>query len=76
MNRLREAGIGTQVHYIPVPLQPYYRRIAGTSPGQFPGAEKYYAQALSIPMYPQLTPSDCERVIVELRRVLGESATN
>ncbi|MEW5796623.1 MAG: UDP-4-amino-4,6-dideoxy-N-acetyl-beta-L-altrosamine transaminase, partial [Candidatus Zixiibacteriota bacterium] len=38
MHRLREAGIGTQVHYIPVPLQPYYRRVASTKPGQFPGA--------------------------------------
>jgi UDP-4-amino-4,6-dideoxy-N-acetyl-beta-L-altrosamine transaminase len=73
MNRLREAGIGTQVHYIPVPLQPYYCRVSGTRPGQFPGAEKYYAQALSIPMYPQLTESDCERVVLELKRVLGES---
>lgn len=74
MNRLRDAGIGTQVHYIPVPLQPYYRRVSGTGPGQYPGAERYYAQALSIPMYPQLTRSDCERVIAELRQVLGETA--
>ncbi len=72
MNRLREAGIGTQVHYIPVSLQPYYRQTSGTGPGQFPGAEKYYAQALSIPMYPQLTRSDCERVVAELRQALGE----
>ena len=74
MNRLRDAGIGTQVHYIPVPLQPYYRRVSGTGPGQFPGAEKYYSQALSIPMYPQLTRTDCERVVAELKQVLGEKA--
>lgn len=72
MNRLREAGIGTQVHYIPVPLQPYYRKVSSTRPGQFPGAEEYYAQALSLPMYPGLTESDCERIIVELAGILGE----
>ena len=73
MNRLREAGIGTQVHYIPVPLQPYYRRASGTKPGQFPGAENYYSRALSLPMYPDLTDADCERVVTELAAVLGES---
>jgi len=70
MTRLREAGIGTQVHYIPVPLQPYYRRVSGTGPGQFPGAEAYYARALSLPMYPDLRESDVERVIGELRQAL------
>jgi len=74
MNRLREAGIGTQVHYIPVPLQPYYRRVCSSRPGQFPGAELYYSQALSLPMYPDLTESDCERVIAELVTVLGEDS--
>jgi dTDP-4-amino-4,6-dideoxygalactose transaminase len=74
MNRLREAGIGTQVHYIPVPLQPYYRRVCSSRPGQFPGAELYYSQALSLPMYPDLTESDCERVIAELITVLGEDS--
>jgi len=71
MNRLRENGIGTQVHYIPVPLQPYYRRACGTKPGQFPGTELYYIQALSLPMYPDLTESDCERVITVLAGILG-----
>jgi UDP-4-amino-4,6-dideoxy-N-acetyl-beta-L-altrosamine transaminase len=72
MNRLREAGIGTQVHYIPVPLQPYYRRVSDSGPGQFPGAELYYSRALSLPMYPDLNESDCERVVGELVAVLGE----
>ena len=72
MNRLREVGIGTQVHYIPVPLQPYYRRVCETRPGQFPGAELFYSQALSLPMYPDLTESDCERVVDDLVTVLGE----
>ena len=70
MNRLRKQGIGTQVHYIPLHLQPYYRRHCGTGPGDFPQAEKYYARALSLPMYPELAPSDIMRVIRELQDAL------
>ncbi|MEW5797258.1 MAG: DegT/DnrJ/EryC1/StrS family aminotransferase, partial [Candidatus Zixiibacteriota bacterium] len=44
-----------------------------TKPGQFPGAEKYYSRALSLPMYPELTHDDCERIVKELAAVLGES---
>ena len=71
MNRLRESGIGTQVHYIPIHLQPYYRRRYGTGHGNFPNAENYYKQALSIPMYPDLTESDCERVVSSLKQALS-----
>jgi UDP-4-amino-4,6-dideoxy-N-acetyl-beta-L-altrosamine transaminase len=70
MNNLKEAGIGTQVHYIPIHLQPYYRRRYGSAPGDFPRAEEYYARALSLPMYPDLTDVDCERVIGVLKTVL------
>lgn len=66
MNRLRAKGIGTQVHYIPVHLQPYYRRQCGTGPGYLPRAEAYYAEALSLPMYPELTNEDIDRVVGEL----------
>jgi UDP-4-amino-4,6-dideoxy-N-acetyl-beta-L-altrosamine transaminase len=70
MNRLRSQGIGTQVHYIPVHLQPYYRRHCGTGPGNCPQAEKYYTLALSLPMYPELAPSDIRRVVRELEEAL------
>jgi perosamine synthetase len=53
-------------------LQPYYRRVSDSGPGQFPGAELYYSRALSLPMYPDLNESDCERVVAELVTVLGE----
>jgi len=76
MTRLREAGIGTQVHYIPVPLQPYYRKVCGTGPGDFPRAEAYYAQALSLPMYPDLSEADCIRVMEELALVLTSRSRN
>ncbi len=60
--RLREAGIGVNVHYIPVHLQPWYERL-GFRYGQFPEAERYYAEAISLPIYPAMTRSDEDRVI-------------
>ncbi len=71
MTKLREFGIGTQVHYIPVHTQPYYRKVSPTRAGELPGADEYYSQALSLPMYPELTAPDCERVVRSLRDVLG-----
>ncbi|RKX28709.1 MAG: UDP-4-amino-4,6-dideoxy-N-acetyl-beta-L-altrosamine transaminase, partial [Candidatus Zixiibacteriota bacterium] len=70
MNWLRGKGIGTQVHYIPVHLQPYYRGKYHTKPGDFPNAEDYYQKALSLPMYPGLTDRDIERVVVALAKSL------
>jgi len=73
--RLAEAGIIPQVHYIPVHLHPYYRRHLGTKPGDFPVAESYYEQALSLPMYPRLTDDDVRRVVEELRAILAGGAS-
>ena len=70
MNQLRTAGIGTQVHYVPIYLQPYYRRLYNGQPGDLPETDKYYAQALSLPMYPDLTEADLERVVSQLERIL------
>jgi UDP-4-amino-4,6-dideoxy-N-acetyl-beta-L-altrosamine transaminase len=67
---LREAGIGVQVHYIPVHLQPYYRAL-GFSPGDFPEAEAYYEEAISIPMYADLSRADQETVVRCLEAALG-----
>ncbi|HEV2568139.1 MAG TPA: UDP-4-amino-4,6-dideoxy-N-acetyl-beta-L-altrosamine transaminase [Sphingomonas sp.] len=64
--QLREAGIGVNVHYIPIHLQPFYRR-RGFKPGDFPAAEAFYDRALSIPLFPALTHEDQDRVIDELR---------
>jgi len=66
---LRAAGVGVQVHYIPVHLQPYYRDL-GFSPGDFPEAEAYYGEALSLPLFYELGDSDLERVVSILRRAL------
>jgi UDP-4-amino-4,6-dideoxy-N-acetyl-beta-L-altrosamine transaminase len=63
MQELKGERIGTQVHYIPVHLQPYYRENYGYKPGDFPKAEAYYEQCLSIPLYPKMTDDDIVRVI-------------
>jgi UDP-4-amino-4,6-dideoxy-N-acetyl-beta-L-altrosamine transaminase len=60
--RLRRAGIGVNVHYIPVHLQPFYRNL-GFSIGQFPVAEEYYARAISLPMFPTMTEVQVQAVI-------------
>lgn len=67
---LRAAGIGVNVHYIPVHTQPHYRRL-GFVPGQFPAAERYYAHAVSLPMFPTLTEAQQGEVVAALRRLLS-----
>ncbi|WP_276353623.1 UDP-4-amino-4,6-dideoxy-N-acetyl-beta-L-altrosamine transaminase [Cohnella caldifontis] len=60
--RLRERMIGVNVHYIPVYLQPYYKRL-GFTPGLCPNAEAYYRAALTLPLFPAMTDEDVEDVI-------------
>lgn len=71
---LRARGIGVQVHYIPVHTQPYYRRL-GFEPGICPEAERFYAGAISLPIFAGLTDADQGRVVAALREVLGEVAS-
>ncbi|MCM2250974.1 MAG: UDP-4-amino-4,6-dideoxy-N-acetyl-beta-L-altrosamine transaminase [Ramlibacter sp.] len=67
--RLRDAGIGVNVHYTPIHLQPYYRAL-GFAPGMFPHAEAYSRRALSLPLYPDLQDAQQEQVADTLRRAL------
>lgn len=66
---LRAAGIGVNLHYIPVHLQPYYRDL-GFKAGDFPEAEAYYAQAISLPLFPAMTDGQQDFVIEQLRGLL------
>jgi dTDP-4-amino-4,6-dideoxygalactose transaminase len=70
MAELRQRGIGTQVHYIPVHLQPYYRNKYGYAVGKCPAAEAYYQRCLSLPLYPDLTDADVQRVIAGVKEVV------
>jgi dTDP-4-amino-4,6-dideoxygalactose transaminase len=67
---LRAAGIGVNVHYIPVHLQPYYRRF-GFKPGDFPNAEAYYERALTLPLYPGLSQAEQDRVVAAMETALA-----
>jgi len=66
---LRAAGIHVHVHYIPVHTQPYYRKM-GFRPGDFPETERYYGEALTLPMYSALTDADQDKVIQALGIIL------
>ena len=66
---MRAAGIGVQVHYIPVHLHPYYRAL-GFKPGHCPEAERYSEEALSLPLYPALSDAEQDRVVDALRGIL------
>jgi dTDP-4-amino-4,6-dideoxygalactose transaminase len=67
---LRADGIGVNLHYIPVHTQPHYQAM-GFRPGQFPQAEAYYAEAISIPLYAGLSEADQDRVVAALERALA-----
>jgi len=69
MRRLYQTGIITQVHYIPVPLHPFYRQL-GHRAADYPNACAYYDEALSIPLFFGLTDSQQDEVIEKLRRLI------
>jgi dTDP-4-amino-4,6-dideoxygalactose transaminase len=69
MERLQALGVGTQVHYIPVHRQPYYRARYGDL--DLPGAEAWYDRCLSLPLYPGMADGDVGRVAEALRAALG-----
>jgi UDP-4-amino-4,6-dideoxy-N-acetyl-beta-L-altrosamine transaminase len=69
---MRENRIGVNLHYIPVHLQPFYRN-HGFSKGDFPAAEKYYAEAISLPMYSGLSEFQQDEVIASLMSCLAKN---
>lgn len=70
MRKLKECGIQTQVHYMPVHTQPYYQKNFNYKWGDFPNAEHYYKKCLSIPLFPAMTDEDVERVIYEIKEMV------
>lgn len=72
---LRAGGVNVNLHYLPVHLQPYYRRI-GFAAGQFPEAEAYATEAISLPLYPTLTEAEQDQVIRLIRRQWREQHGN
>ena len=72
---MREAGILVNLHYIPVHLQPYYQEM-GFEKGQFPEAEQYYKEAISLPMFPTLSYEQQQEVVESLKKLLLEKQHN
>jgi UDP-4-amino-4,6-dideoxy-N-acetyl-beta-L-altrosamine transaminase len=69
MRALNERGIGSQVHYYPVHRQPYYAKLNGGV--ALPGADRYYARALSLPLFASMSIADAERVVQAIGLILG-----
>jgi UDP-4-amino-4,6-dideoxy-N-acetyl-beta-L-altrosamine transaminase len=67
---LRAAGIGVNVHYIPVHTQPYYRNLGFTT-GMFPEAESYYEDAITLPLFSKMTDAEQDTVVAALERILA-----
>ena len=66
---LRKKGIYTNVHYLPIHLQPFFKKL-GFKSNQFPNSEKYGREALSIPIYPNLNTKDQNKVIKEIKKLI------
>ncbi len=69
-NHLRNAGIGVNVHYIPIHTQPYYARL-GFRHGDFPASERYYSRAISLPLFPTMTEDQQSFVVRTLSELVG-----
>lgn len=69
-SKLKEKGIHTQVHYLPVHTMPYYQEHLGYNWGDYPMAEEHYSRALSLPLYPAMTDDDVDYVINCVKEVL------
>lgn len=67
---LRSQGIGVNLHYIPVHTQPYYQQM-GFKVGDFPEAERYYAEVISLPMFQTLTEDQQDTVVDAVRQAVG-----
>ncbi|PYU29033.1 MAG: UDP-4-amino-4,6-dideoxy-N-acetyl-beta-L-altrosamine transaminase [Acidobacteria bacterium] len=72
IDALKLAGIGTSVHFIPLHLHPYYQRAYGYKLGDFPNAEDAYSRCLSLPIFPDLTDAEVDRIIATVLRIAGE----
>ena len=73
MLSLREEGIGSQVHYIPIHMQPFHADYRVDKSQNYPNAEKYYSDCLSIPLFPAMTDEDAKQDVIALRKVLEKA---
>ena len=72
VEELKQRGIGTSVHFIPLHTHPYYRQNLGYRIGQFPNAERHFEAAISLPLFPGMTEEETDRVTGTLRDLAAE----
>jgi dTDP-4-amino-4,6-dideoxygalactose transaminase len=68
VKQLKQAGIGSSVHFIPLHLHPYYRDRYGYSRGDFPNAEDAFDRCISLPIYPDMSDGDVKRVCIAVEQ--------
>ena len=68
--KMKQAGINSQVHYVPVHLQPFYKKKYGFSTGDYPIAETFYNNTVSMPVYPSLNDADVYKVLEETTNII------
>lgn len=71
-DQLRAAGIGVNVHYIPIHTQPYYQQL-GFAKGDFPAAEQFYDQIISLPLFPELSLAEQQYIADKLKNILDKA---
>ena len=71
IEELKKEQIGTSVHFIPLPMHPYYRDTFGFKKGDFPQAETTFERIISLPLYPKMSKQDTEDVIEAVQRIVG-----
>jgi perosamine synthetase len=75
ISEMKNAGIGTSVHWMPLHMHPYYRETLGCAPEDYPSAASIYPQLISLPLYPDLGAQDVEYVCSTLKNLLARSQT-
>jgi dTDP-4-amino-4,6-dideoxygalactose transaminase len=70
---LKQAGVGTSVHFIPLHMHSYYQSHYGYKKGDFPNAENAYERAVSLPLYPDMSDADVEYVANTIKRIMQEN---
>ena len=73
INRLKSAGIGTSVHWMPLHLHPYYREQLGCKPSDCPCAASIYPELISLPLYPDMKAEDVKTVCRSLKNILAQA---
>ncbi len=71
--QLKKQGIGVQVHYIPLHIQPFYKNKFKYKEGDFPVAETYYKGAITLPLFPKMTDKDVKYVIDSVKKILAKA---